>query len=105
MRVEGPLFALLGVGNGGTADRLGLAAGRRLGNAVVRNRLKRMARECFRKHHRTDVVVGLDLVLVPKPAMIGSESSAVEREYERRLGALARRRISGRRGATPTAGN
>jgi len=34
--------------------RLGLSVGRKVGNAVVRGRFKRMIREVFR-HHRTDL--------------------------------------------------
>ena len=45
--------------------RLGISVGRKVGNAVVRNRWKRIIREAFRKQ-RLDLPVGLDLVARPK---------------------------------------
>lgn len=46
--------------------RLGLSVSRRFGNAVARNRWKRIIREAFRLS-RSDLPTGLDLVVVPKP--------------------------------------
>lgn len=46
-------------------SRLGIAVGKGVGNAVVRNRLKRRVREAFRK--RADMrMAGLDVVVVLK---------------------------------------
>ncbi len=46
--------------------RLGLSIGKRIGGAVVRNRLKRLLREAFRLRQR-DLPAGLDLVIVAHP--------------------------------------
>jgi len=46
-KVRGPLI-MFGAANGLAYPRLGLAIGRKVGNAVVRNRVKRMLREAFR---------------------------------------------------------
>jgi len=46
--------------------RLGLSIGKRIGNAVTRNRLKRLLREAFRLRQR-DLPAGLDLVIVAHP--------------------------------------
>ena len=48
--------------------RLGLAVTRKSGNAVWRNRIKRVVREFFRLHRR-DMPQGLDLVVVPKRSL------------------------------------
>lgn len=48
-------------------SRLGLRAGREAGNAVVRNRLKRLVREAFRLT-RDQIPTGLDIVCIVRPA-------------------------------------
>ena len=47
------------------ASRLGLSVSRKIGNAVVRNRWKRLIREAFR-HLPPDFAQGLDLVVLPR---------------------------------------
>jgi len=51
--------------------RLGLSVSRRLGNAVVRNKIRRRCREAFRLT-RDQMPVGLDLVLVPRGGRVPS---------------------------------
>ena len=46
--------------------RIGLSVGRRVGNAVVRNRVKRRIREAFRLH-RSEWPAGYDLLVVVRP--------------------------------------
>ena len=48
-------------------SRLGLIVSRRVGNAVVRNRVKRMLRETFRTH-KTLFATPCDMVLRARPA-------------------------------------
>lgn len=62
---SGPLKAVA-LPTAGETSRLGLAVGRRVGNAVVRNRLKRRLRELFRRN-RDRLAVPVDLVVIPHP--------------------------------------
>jgi ribonuclease P protein component len=83
-RREGRLFTLIVAPNGRPLDRLGLAVGRRVGPAVVRNRVRRLLRESFRLLPPAERP-GLDLVIVAKPALAGRAFAEVERDLRERL--------------------
>ena len=61
----GPLM-VHGAPNGTKQCRLGLAVGRKVGNAPRRNRIKRLLREAFR-HLQHELPPGWDLVIVVRP--------------------------------------
>jgi ribonuclease P protein component len=60
----GPLAVYIAP-NGLTHTRLGISMSRRVGNAVQRNRIKRMLREAFRLQ-QVELPAGWDLVVVPR---------------------------------------
>ena len=60
------------VPNGQAVNQIGFAAGKRLGNAVVRNRVKRLLRESYRLQQH-QLLKGYDLVLVGRQAMIKAD--------------------------------
>ena len=56
-------MAVRSVPNGGLPTRVAISASKRVGNAVVRNRVRRRLREAFRL---LPVVEGFDVVIVPR---------------------------------------
>lgn len=62
----GRRFILYVVRDEGTERKLGVAVTRKVGNAVVRNRVKRYLREIYR-HHRPYLGTGFRMVLVARP--------------------------------------
>ena len=66
--------------------RLGIAATKKLGGAVQRNRAKRLIREIFR---RNKIAPGLDVVVVPRRELLEASLTTLETDYrvtlERRL--------------------
>jgi ribonuclease P protein component len=59
-------LVLFGYANGLAYSRLGISASRRLGNAVLRNRWKRLLREAFRQT-LARLPRGIDFIVVPRP--------------------------------------
>ena len=76
--------------------RLGIAATKKLGGSVVRNRAKRLIREAFRLNKLDGSAAGLDIVVVPKRELLDASLNAIEAEYRNILTKyLGRRRGSG----------
>jgi ribonuclease P protein component len=72
----GAVLYVLGPREGAT--RVGVAAGRRLGGAVVRNRLRRLLREAVRRLGG-DLPAGYDLVLVARRGLLGKGQREADR--------------------------
>jgi len=70
--------------------RLGLTVSRRVGGAVVRNRVKRRIREWFRTH-RELFPRGKDCVIIARPAAAGIDHREVDRELAGLLARMASR--------------
>ena len=64
-RVRGSLLHLVHRSNGIDESRIGYSVGRRVGNAVVRNRVKRRLRELVAARH---LIAGRDVVVLAQPA-------------------------------------
>lgn len=75
----------------GAPARLGITVTRKFGNAVVRNRAKRVVRESFRLSPEL-FPAGVDLVVIPKTAMAGRlQVSQLCEEWRRSARLLAAR--------------
>jgi ribonuclease P protein component len=60
------------------AARLGIAATRKFGGSVQRNRAKRLIREVFR---RNKIAPGFDIVVIPKRSLLDASLTVLEAEY------------------------
>ena len=70
--------------------RLGIVVTRKIGNAVQRNRIKRVCRECFRAW--PDLVPdGIDLVVIARSGASELGLAAVRSEWERARPSLLKR--------------
>jgi ribonuclease P protein component len=73
----------------GAPTRLGVITAKRLGNAVVRARARRLLREVFRLHQH-DLAQPVELVLVAQPPLVGKDLSVAETAF---LGWLRKARL------------
>jgi ribonuclease P protein component len=72
------IFVLPHATPGGGPSRLGIAATKKLGGAVVRNRAKRLIREVFR---RNKIAPGFDIVVIPKRPLLDASLTVLEADY------------------------
>jgi ribonuclease P protein component len=94
-RINGRFMTVFVVRNDGATARLGIAATRKMGAAVERNRAKRLARELFRRHK---LDAGLDVIIVPRREMVDAPFATLEADY---LTALERRDKPSSRARSP----
>jgi ribonuclease P protein component len=68
-------------------SRVGLTAGKVLGNAVERNRIKRRMRHAIRQA-QTELTASVDVVLHPRKTVLEAEFSEIERDVLRAFRAV-----------------
>ena len=81
-RIRGRYSTLFTLPNTLPFGRLGIAATRKLGGAVERNRAKRLIREVFR---RNKLAPGFDVVVVPKRELLNANLSTLEEDYRQNV--------------------
>jgi len=90
-RRHGALLTLYVFPNALSHPRLGITASRKVGGAVVRQRLKRRIKEVYRRWSGRRGLPAMDLVVHVKPAARTSDFPTLRRELERLLRGLTRR--------------
>ncbi len=102
-KAHGRFMTVFVLPNGGATPRLGVAATRKIGSSVDRNRAKRLAREVFRRHK---MAAGLDIVVIPRREMLDAPFASLEADYHaalQRSGRDASSPARPRRGRRPRA--
>ena len=79
-RTHGRYVTLVIAPNPTGAPRLGLVASRKVGNAVARNRAKRLMREVFRKNVPPGSGSAIDVVAIPRREFFEADYAALERD-------------------------
>jgi len=72
-------------------SRLGVTVSRRIGNAVLRNRVKRRVREIYRRQIRERLPAGVSIVVIARGGAAALATVAIGEELK-----LAARNLSGR---------
>lgn len=63
-------------------NRLGITAGKKVGNAVHRNRAKRIIRQAYRENEK-DIPLGLDIVIVARASICDVKSGVISEWLEK----------------------
>lgn len=64
-------------------NRLGITAGKKIGNAVHRNRAKRIIRQVYREFE-DKLPIGIDIVIVARPAVCQIKSTVLSEWFEKK---------------------
>ncbi|NLK00527.1 MAG: ribonuclease P protein component [Clostridia bacterium] len=78
--IPGKFMVLFNKKNGGNTTRFGFSVSKKVGNSVVRNRIRRLMREICRKHN-DNIGDGYDIVLVARAAAKGRNFWQMEKDF------------------------
>lgn len=90
-KLQSASFVVLTRSNNHSESRLGVTVSSKVGNAVVRNRVKRRVREYFRRH-RTELPKCADILIIARPSAADATSERIADELQRALTGVGQRR-------------
>ena len=83
-KLQSANFVVISQTHNGAESRLGITVSAKVGNSVVRNRLKRQVREFFRRR-RAELPAGTDFLVIARNSAGNLPSDAIVDELERTL--------------------
>lgn len=90
-RMQSANFIIISSANQRPQSRLGITVSAKVGNSVVRNRIKRHVREYFRRR-RNALQPGADILVIARAGAAAIAGKSIEGELGRLFGNLAARR-------------
>ena len=84
-RIRSRFFTVLVAPGGTSGARLGIVASRKLGNAVQRNRAKRLIREIFRQNPQDEGARAVDIVVIPRVELFTAAYTTIVEDYRNAL--------------------
>jgi ribonuclease P protein component len=90
VQVSAACLLALALPNGATQARLGLTVSSKVGNAVIRNRIRRQLRQLFRTHI-DELPKGIDVVLIARSSAAKASTAELTRAFHLASAELRRR--------------
>jgi ribonuclease P protein component len=83
-KLQSAHFVVIISANGRQENRLGVTVSAKVGNSVIRNRLKRRVRDYFRRH-RAELPAASDILIIARTNAAGLEGNTIASELARTL--------------------